>query len=110
MAEKWSILKRGTGREFLSAIFDRQKERGGAVLLASKNGASKKGPFYIYHVILGREKKKLTHSLVVPRTSLDRSKIVYHLRVCFFGSYRGDVDRARRFFFPTLHFFSGKFP
>ena len=56
MAQKWSILKRGTGREFLSAIFDRQKQRGGAVLLASKNGASKKGPFYIYHVILGREK------------------------------------------------------
>ena len=27
--------------------FRRQKERGGAVLLALKNGASKKGPFYI---------------------------------------------------------------
>ena len=47
----------------------------------------------------------LTHSLVVPRTSLDRSKIVYHLRVCFFGSYRGDVDRARRFFSPDSPFF-----
>ena len=57
MAQKWSILKRGTGRNVPSAIFDRQKQRGGAVLLASKNGASKKGPFYIYHVILGREKK-----------------------------------------------------
>ena len=52
----------------------------------------------------------LTHSLVVPRTSLDRSKIVYHLRVCFFGSNRGDVDRARDFSSATLHFFSGKFP
>ena len=43
-----------------------------------------------------------THSLVVPRTSLDRSKIVYHLRYCFFGSDSGDLGPI---FFSRLSIF-----
>ena len=129
MTQKWSILKRRTGRswDYESSRWPRngrfwREERAVSSyrrFLTAKSSAeersfwrrkmapAKRGHFICRACHLGSGKKLLTHCLVVPRTSLDRSKIVYHLRVCFFGSYRGDV-RAD-FFLPTLHFFLASF-